>query len=91
MTRPPRRRRVLTEREEQILFHTANGKTGAETAELVGLSPHSVADSLRSLRSLLRAVNTPHLMALAVARGYLTHNDVEDLDDKWKRERDAQR
>lgn len=84
MTHNGRRKFLLTDRELTALRWAANGLTGEQIAEKTGLSTSAVADTVRRARVALRASNTAHAVALAVAHGYLTRDDLKDLDDEWR-------
>jgi DNA-binding CsgD family transcriptional regulator len=61
----------LTSREARSLAHVAEGYTDEETARRLRLSVYAVRYSIRTAMVRLGAVNRPHAVALAVARGVL--------------------
>lgn len=76
----------LTDHQIVILMHAANGMTGAEIAYKTGMTVSAVADTVRRARVALRAANTVHAVALAVAMGHIRPEDLSDLDGQWREE-----
>lgn len=62
----------LSQRERQCLAWAARGKTIAETAVLVGVTPRTVAFHLENARRKLDAVSIAHCVAQAMRRGLLS-------------------
>lgn len=61
----------LSQRERQCLAWAARGKTLAETAVLMGITPRTVEFHLENARRKLGAVTIAHAVAQAVRRGFL--------------------
>lgn len=61
----------LTKREKQILQRLANGKTDTQIADELEVSPETIKDQTKSLRSKYSAVNSKHLVALALRMGHI--------------------
>jgi DNA-binding CsgD family transcriptional regulator len=59
----------LTDRQVDCLYWLAGGKTIAETAQILGISAHTVREHLRAVTARLGAVNTTHAVALACQFG----------------------
>ena len=62
---------VLTQRERQCLTWIAEGKTVADTAILLDISPRTVVFHLENVRRKLGAVSMPQCVAMALRRGLL--------------------
>ncbi|MCA6110815.1 autoinducer binding domain-containing protein [Bradyrhizobium cenepequi] len=62
---------ILSQRERQCLSWAARGKTSAETAVLVGVTPRTIAFHLENARRKVGAVSIAHCVALALRRGLL--------------------
>jgi len=63
---------VLTQREHQCLTWVTHGKTVADTAVLLDISPRTVVFHLENVRRKLGAVSMPQCVAMAMRRGLLT-------------------
>lgn len=61
----------VSQRERQCLAWAARGKTLAETAVLMGITPRTVEFHLENARRKLGAVTIAHAVAQAVRRGFL--------------------
>jgi LuxR family transcriptional activator of conjugal transfer of Ti plasmids len=61
----------LSQRERQCLAWAARGKTLAEAAVLMGITPRTVEFHLENARRKLGAVTIAHAVAQAVRRGFL--------------------
>ncbi|WP_346731313.1 helix-turn-helix domain-containing protein [Bradyrhizobium sp. 1] len=62
----------LTQRERQCLAWTAQGKTVADIAVLVAISPRTVVFHLENARRKLGAASIAQCVAVALRRGLLT-------------------
>ncbi len=62
----------LTARETDCLSWTAEGKTSAEIAEILGLSEHTVNHYLNRAARKLATVNRTHAVARALRRGWIS-------------------
>ncbi|WP_454634475.1 response regulator transcription factor [Bradyrhizobium cenepequi] len=62
---------TLSQRERQCLAWAARGKTLAEAAVLMDITPRTVAFHLENARRKLGAVTIAHAVAQAVRRGLL--------------------
>lgn len=62
----------LTPRQIEMIRFAAAGKTIFETAEILGLSSHTVRKHLRTVFERLDAVNVTHAVAIAAQFGLLT-------------------
>ncbi|MCJ9700823.1 autoinducer binding domain-containing protein [Bradyrhizobium sp. SHOUNA76] len=62
----------LTQRERQCLAWTAQGKTAADIAVLVAISPRTVVFHLENARRKLGAASIAQCVAVALRRGLLT-------------------
>lgn len=68
---PPDANGVLTQRERQCLAWAARGKTMADTAVLVGISPRTVVFHLENARRKLEATSIAQCVAEALRRRLL--------------------
>jgi DNA-binding CsgD family transcriptional regulator len=71
---PPRFRREdapLSARERDILTLTAEGRTGAQIAETLAISPHTVRTHLKNIRVKLDAPTITAAVATAMRRGWI--------------------
>lgn len=59
----------LAPREQEVLRHIAAGRTYAQTARRMGVSPHTVDAYLRRVRVKSGLTSTAELMRLAIALG----------------------
>jgi len=66
---PPFDLNSITKREREVIAWSAEGKTVAEMAAVLGKSPETVRSHLESARIKLRARNRPHAVAKAVRAG----------------------
>ncbi|TVT58150.1 helix-turn-helix transcriptional regulator [Amycolatopsis rhizosphaerae] len=62
---------ALTDLEEAVLSHAADGRTAAETARKLGVSSADVQSVLRGLKKRLGARSRAHAVALALRAGHL--------------------
>ena len=62
----------LTQRERQCLAWTAQGKTVADVAALVGIAPRTVIFHLENARRKLSADSIAQCVAIALRRGFLS-------------------
>ena len=67
-----RAHRALTSREQDVLCWAARGKTTAETAVILGLSPETVTTHLSKAARRLGAANKTHAVAIAIHRGVIS-------------------
>src|SRR3569832_2289050 len=63
--------RVLSQRERQCLAWAARGKTVADAAILIGISPRTVVFHLEKARQKLNAASIAQCVAEAMRRGLL--------------------
>src|SRR5205814_7876663 len=63
--------RVLRKREQDVLNWLAQGKSGCETAVILGISLCTVRVHIRNMLKKLDAANIPHAVTLAFQRGFL--------------------
>jgi DNA-binding CsgD family transcriptional regulator len=61
----------LTPRQIEMIRFASEGKTISETAEILGLSSHTVRKHLRAVFERLNAVNITHAVAIAAQFGLL--------------------
>src|SRR5262252_6625848 len=61
----------LSSRESEVLHWLAYGKSGPEIAIILGISTCTVRIHIQSVKRKLDAVNIPHAVYLAFARGIL--------------------
>lgn len=59
----------LTSREREVLVHLAKGLTDKETARALDISPHTIADHLRSIFRKLDVSSRTAAVVRAIARG----------------------
>jgi LuxR family quorum sensing-dependent transcriptional regulator len=67
---PPRR--LLSEREREVLRWTAAGKTAWETSCILGISERTVNYHIAMASRRLEAVSRTHAVARAIARGEIS-------------------
>lgn len=67
---------VLTPRQVEFLALSARGMQRSEIAETCYVAPMTVRDTLEEARSRLGARTLPHAVAIAVALGVLTLDEV---------------
>ena len=70
----------LSPRERTCLLWAARGKTGAETSIITGISYGTVKSNLDHARYKLNAVNLAQTIAIAMAHGILTPDDLAGRD-----------
>lgn len=70
------KRPVLTERERQVLSMLAEGRSGAQIAAELVLSPETVRTHVRNAMSKLGATTRSHAVALALQRGEIEMDTV---------------
>jgi DNA-binding NarL/FixJ family response regulator len=63
---------ALSAREQQVLRHTVEGKTIAQTATLIGVSPKSVETYRSRIMTKLGIVDLPGLVKFAIRNGITT-------------------
>lgn len=63
---------ALSAREQQVLRHTVEGKTIAQTAALIGVSPKSVETYRSRVMTKLGIVDLPGLVKFAIRNGITT-------------------
>jgi LuxR family quorum sensing-dependent transcriptional regulator len=61
----------LTAREREVMAWAARGKTTADTAEILGLSPETVTDFIKQALRKLGALNKTHAVAKSIALGLI--------------------
>jgi DNA-binding CsgD family transcriptional regulator len=66
---PAPARVLLAPREHEVLQHIAAGRTYAQTARRMGLSPHTVDAYLRRIRAKSGISSSAELMRLAITLG----------------------
>lgn len=66
----------MTDRERLIMLDTARGFTAPQIAERQGLSLFAVQHTLRVVKEALNASTAAHAVALTMALGYITREDV---------------
>ena len=66
----------LSKREHECLLWAARGKTYAETAAIVGLSFGTVKQHLDTAKLKLHAVNLVQAVAVALAYGVFTYDEL---------------
>lgn len=62
---------TLTEREQECLYWSAGGKTGKETAMILGISHHTVYFHLKNVASKFNVYSTRHAITRATWLGML--------------------
>jgi DNA-binding CsgD family transcriptional regulator len=62
---------TLTEREQECLYWSAGGKTGKETAMILGISQHTVYFHLRNVASKFNVYSTRHAITRATFMGMI--------------------
>lgn len=67
---------MMTERERLVMLDTARGLTAQEIADLRDLSLFGVQHTLRRVKQALDARTIAHAVALSMAMGYVTADDV---------------
>lgn len=70
--REPNRRRLLSEREREVLRWTAAGKTAWETSCILGISERTVNYHIATAARRLEAVSRTHAVARAIACGEIS-------------------
>jgi DNA-binding CsgD family transcriptional regulator len=73
-----RRASHLAERKAQVLALAANGYTNPEIADRLGITVETVKTHLLVTRQYLGARNTTHAVALALCRGLLDPDYIQD-------------
>ena len=61
----------ITNREKEILYWASCGYSAKEIAAKIFLSPYTVNDHIKSLRSKMNASNTPQLIRRGFEEGLL--------------------
>lgn len=69
-------RTYLTTREKAALALAANGKTNAAIARALGLGEETVKTRMQVIRRKLRAQDRTHAVAVALALGLLSVDDI---------------
>lgn len=67
---------TLTDRQRECLLWVARGKTDWEVATILGVSPATVVDHVRSARAEFGAVSRTQLLIRVLYDGWLTFSDV---------------
>ncbi len=62
---------ALTEREIEVLHCIAQGQSSKQCAQKLGIAPRTIERHVENLRNKLNARNKPHLVAKALAGGYI--------------------
>lgn len=62
---------ALSPRERDVVRWSAEGKTMHDTAAILGISPHTVAEHLKNIRRKLGTSNVAHSITVAARRGEL--------------------
>ena len=63
---------MLSEREFEVFLHLAGGKSVAQIAELLSLSPRTIGTHLYNIKQKLRAQNAAELTLIALRAGLLS-------------------
>lgn len=63
---------MLSEREFEVFLHLAGGKSVAQIAELLSLSPRTIGTHLYNVKQKLRAQNAAELTLIALRAGLLS-------------------
>lgn len=67
---------ILTQRERECIYWTANGKTSGEVAKILGISENTVNHHLSSSAQKLQTVNKAHTVAKAIRQGMVCESDL---------------
>lgn len=68
--------RAMTARERMVMLYTARGLTAQQIADHRNLSLFAVQHTLRRVKRDLRARTIAHAVALTIALGYISHEEV---------------
>jgi DNA-binding CsgD family transcriptional regulator len=74
------RARAMYDRERLIILDAARGLTAEQSAELRGTTKFSVYDTQRKVKIMLGASTIAHAVALTIAYGYITHDEITGKD-----------
>lgn len=74
MTEPATR--TMTDRERRIMLDAARGRSAQETADELGLTLFAVQHTLRRVKRDLRARTIAQAVALTIALGYISREEV---------------
>lgn len=66
--------KILSESEQRILCHIAEGLTDEEIGQKVGISPRTVQTHRHNILHKLKISGTPKLIAFAMRHGFTTRN-----------------
>lgn len=66
----------LTDRQHEVLIEVARGSTAAGVAEALGIAHHTVKGHLKNVKSALGTNSTTHAVAVAMAHGWITAEDI---------------
>jgi DNA-binding CsgD family transcriptional regulator len=69
----PKTADVLTDREKECIYWTANGKTSSEVAQILGISENTVNHYMSSSALKLDTVNKAHTVAKAIRLGMIAN------------------
>lgn len=69
-------RRQLNDRELQILFLIANGKSNADVASLLYLSPNTIKAAVAVILKKLKVNNRAQAVYLVAENGYFKDNEL---------------
>lgn len=69
---------TLTSRELQVLDRVAEGRTNKLIANELGITPDTVKAHIKSILCKLRASDRTHAVTIALRRGFLRMQDMED-------------
>jgi DNA-binding CsgD family transcriptional regulator len=68
----------LTERQVQVLYWAAQGKTVWETAKIMDLAPFTIVNHRRNAMMKLQATNIAQAIAMAMASGVIPQPDQRE-------------
>ena len=66
------RHHVITAREKEVLYLASNGLSSKEIAQEISLSPYTVNDHMKSLRTKMKANNLAQLVRIGFELGILS-------------------
>lgn len=61
----------ITEREGEILYLLAQGRTGSQIAQQLQLSGHTIESHRKNIMIKMNARNTVHMVAMALKKGII--------------------
>lgn len=63
--------KLLTEREQDVLYWLSHGKSSTEIGDILGISPNTVHVHSQNIAHKLQAKNRAHAVALALRTGVI--------------------